>query len=136
MKLLTFHERLLTSFQKHHVRYLIVGGYAVNIYGYIRATLDMDIWIDKDEVNLQNLYKSFIETGYHKEDSEKAIAALKADKIISLFDNSNNKIDIILLYSTVLTFNDAYRRKYSLETGDIVIQVIGFDDLIKIKAGR
>jgi hypothetical protein len=27
------------------VRYLLIGGYAVNYYGYIRTTGDMDIWV-------------------------------------------------------------------------------------------
>jgi hypothetical protein len=34
--------RLLNS---NEVEYLIVGGYAVNYYGYSRATADLDIWI-------------------------------------------------------------------------------------------
>lgn len=27
------------------VKYLVVGGYAVEIYGYPRYTKDMDIWV-------------------------------------------------------------------------------------------
>src|SRR5579863_2916109 len=34
--------RLLNS---REVEYLVVGGYAVNYYGYARATADLDIWI-------------------------------------------------------------------------------------------
>jgi hypothetical protein len=40
--------RLLNS---HDVEYLLVGGYAVNYYGYPRATADLDIWIAIDPVN-------------------------------------------------------------------------------------
>jgi hypothetical protein len=27
------------------VKYLLIGGYAVNVHGYVRATNDLDIWI-------------------------------------------------------------------------------------------
>ena len=30
----------------HKVRYIIVGGFAVNLYGYVRLTQDIDILID------------------------------------------------------------------------------------------
>ena len=33
------------------VDYILVGGWAVNMYGYIRATVDLDIWILADIVN-------------------------------------------------------------------------------------
>lgn len=28
------------------VRYIMVGGVAVNLHGYMRATEDVDVWID------------------------------------------------------------------------------------------
>ncbi|MEP7354036.1 MAG: hypothetical protein ABI824_12465 [Acidobacteriota bacterium] len=30
----------------HEVRFLLIGGYAVNAFGHVRNTVDMDIWID------------------------------------------------------------------------------------------
>lgn len=29
----------------HRVDYLVVGGYAVGLHGYPRATIDLDIWV-------------------------------------------------------------------------------------------
>jgi hypothetical protein len=34
------------SFQKHKVKYITIGGFAVNIYGYNRNTGDLDILIE------------------------------------------------------------------------------------------
>lgn len=31
--------------KKNNLRYMCIGGYAVNYYGFHRATDDMDIWI-------------------------------------------------------------------------------------------
>ena len=36
---------------KHNVRYLLIGGYAVAIHGHPRYTKDLDIWIQMDQSN-------------------------------------------------------------------------------------
>lgn len=33
----------LKLLNKHEVRYLLIGGYAVNFHGYVRATADLDL---------------------------------------------------------------------------------------------
>ena len=138
MKLLEFHQKLLKAFQENSVLYLIVGGYAVNIHGYIRATNDLDLWIDIEQNNLQRIVDAFISMGYNETDSKNAINAVLSNKNISLYDEENNKIDIMQLYSTMLSFSEAYSRKYEFSMDDLKIQVIGYHDLIdtKIKAGR
>lgn len=138
MNLLAFHQKLLKAFQEFSVQYLIVGGYAVGIYGYIRATVDLDIWIDKEQNNLQRIINAFISIGYDESDSNNAMNAIHSNKNVSLYDSENNKIDIIQLYSNELSFAEAYSRKYEFTMDDFRIQVIGYDDLIdtKIKAGR
>ncbi len=40
--------RLLNS---HSVEYLLVGGFAVALHGYPRATADMDVWIARRTEN-------------------------------------------------------------------------------------
>lgn len=40
--------RLLNA---HRVEYLLVGGYAVGLHGYPRATIDLDIWIRASSEN-------------------------------------------------------------------------------------
>lgn len=34
-----------------NIKYLLIGGYAVNYYGFARATADLDIWIAADRAN-------------------------------------------------------------------------------------
>ena len=36
---------LLELFDKHGVMYMLVGGHAVNYYGYVRTTQDIDILV-------------------------------------------------------------------------------------------
>jgi len=41
----------LKALQNNQVKYLLVGGYAVIMNGYVRSTSVMDVWIDKTEEN-------------------------------------------------------------------------------------
>jgi hypothetical protein len=58
--------RLFSSFQKNRVHYLIVGGFAINKYGYHRATGDIDFYIKDSLENRQNLVNALEEMGYGK----------------------------------------------------------------------
>jgi hypothetical protein len=57
-----FHD-FIQCLNKHHVEYILVGGYAVIIRGYSRSTGDMDIWVNKTEANYANLQSAIIEFG-------------------------------------------------------------------------
>jgi hypothetical protein len=62
-----FDEDLLSlwrAFEKWNVRYILVGGFATNLHGYLRSTGDVDIWIDKQLANRKLLRKAFAETGF------------------------------------------------------------------------
>ena len=57
-----FDEDLLNFWQclnKHVVRYIMVGGVAVNLNGYNRATDDIDVWIDDTIENREQYRKAF-----------------------------------------------------------------------------
>ena len=38
----------IESFNQHDVEYILVGGMAVILNGYIRTTGDMDVWVKKN----------------------------------------------------------------------------------------
>ena len=40
------YEEIFREFEQKDVRYLIVGGMAVNLYGYLRLTIDLDLMVD------------------------------------------------------------------------------------------
>jgi hypothetical protein len=44
-------KELLSSFNAHHVKYLIVGGYAVSFHAQPRFTKDLDLFIKADTTN-------------------------------------------------------------------------------------
>ena len=61
------------------VEYLLIGGYAVGYYGYVRATVDMDIWIAIHPGNAEKMVEVLREFGF-------AVAGLSAE----LFLKENN----------------------------------------------
>ena len=52
------------TLNKHQVAYIMVGGFAVNMNGFIRATKDSDLWLQDCLSNRKNLRKAYAELGY------------------------------------------------------------------------
>jgi predicted nucleotidyltransferase len=53
----------LSALYKRKVEFIIVGGAAVNYYGYSRATGDLDIWLKDNLQNRQNLVSALNDYG-------------------------------------------------------------------------
>jgi predicted nucleotidyltransferase len=57
-----FDEELLTfwrSLNSHNVKYIMVGGIAVNFNGYQRSTDDVDVWLEDTVENRQKFRSAF-----------------------------------------------------------------------------
>lgn len=52
------------TLNKNGVTYIMVGGFAVNMHGYIRATKDTDLWLKDEEQGRKGLRATFKELGY------------------------------------------------------------------------
>jgi hypothetical protein len=124
--------RLLNS---HGVEYLLVGGYAVGIYGYPRATGDMDIWVHRTTVNAARLRDVFIEFGYSP-NSINAEMFLDAGKIIRM-GVPPVCIDVLMSVSGA-EFAECYSRRKIESLDSIAASVISLEDLKanKLASGR
>lgn len=138
MNSLAFYSETLETLNKCKVDYLVVGGYAVNIYGYMRSTGDMDLWIDKSQQNLENTKKALLRLSYPKDAIIQGIEELSAKRNISLKHNEFFKIELITFLSSTLKFSEAYQRRTTKSILGIQATVIDFEDLcnLKIKSGR
>ena len=54
---------LFKLLSKNNVRYILVGGLAVNHYGYSRTTGDVDLWLEDTKENRNNIVKTFKDLG-------------------------------------------------------------------------
>ena len=62
-KLSPDHVALLSAFNEHNVKYLVVGGYAVGFHSEPRATKDLDIYIRVDEENSHAVFRALASFG-------------------------------------------------------------------------
>jgi hypothetical protein len=57
------YKDLLSAFQFHGVKYLVVGGFAVIHHSQPRFTKDMDLFIQADTANAKAIYAALAEFG-------------------------------------------------------------------------
>ena len=53
----------IQALNEQQVEYVLVGGMAVILHGYVRSTGDMDIWVNKTKLNYQRLVKAYTQFG-------------------------------------------------------------------------
>ena len=51
------YEDILREFRKQKVKYVLVGGIAVNLLGFLRTTSDLDILVEMSDENLANVVR-------------------------------------------------------------------------------
>jgi hypothetical protein len=56
-------QEFIQSLNINDVEYILVGGYAVILHGYIRSTADMDVWVNKTKENYEKLKKALRQFG-------------------------------------------------------------------------
>ena len=112
------------------VEYLLVGGYAVVFYGYVRYTGDIDFWINPTKVNAKRLVEVLDQFGFGS--LKLTIEDFTKDDQIIQLGYPPNRIDIITSV-TGLVFSDCYPKKKSFSIENIEIQTISLEDLKKNK---
>ena len=55
---------LISLFHKHDIAYVLVGGFAVNYYGYPRMTQDIDFLLYPSKQNAENVMNALREFGF------------------------------------------------------------------------
>jgi predicted nucleotidyltransferase len=115
--------RLLNS---HGVEYLLVGGYAVGVYGYPRATGDMDIWIAVSASNAKKAATVLREFGMPEEKITDELF-LDKDKVIRM-GVPPVRIEVITGASGV-EFSECFSRREVLEIDGLQVNLICLEDL-------
>ena len=127
-------QDVFESFQKHEVRYLVIGGIAAVLYGVPRATFDLDILIEATPENTQHLLDALLDAGMG------TASLTNVDEILSneitIF---KDRVRIDVQTSTPgLRFQDAWVRRNTMEYHGQSFYVASREDLILSKeaAGR
>ncbi len=57
------YREMLQTLLENEVRFLVVGAYALAVYGYPRATGDFDIWVEATQENSKKILSSLMQFG-------------------------------------------------------------------------
>ena len=123
-------SEFLKLLSEHEVKYLLVGGYAVGYYGYVRATADMDIWIEGSEENAAHMVDVIKEFGFDVPELNAALF-LNPKKIVR-FGNPPMRVEIMTKIDGV-NFKSCYKRREVSEWDDVTVHLISLPDLKKNK---
>jgi len=127
-------QDVFASFQRHEVRYLVIGGIAAVLHGVPRATFDLDILIEPSVDNAKRLLMALSEAGLG------TASLLGAEELlaneITIF---KDRVRIDVQTSTPgLDFATAWERRQVMRYHDQPFFVVSKQDLIRSKraAGR
>ncbi len=128
-------KEFLKSLNAHDVHYLIVGGYAVGYHGYPRATIDLDVWIDRDPRNAERLVRVVREFGFDVPDLSPDV--FMADRKIVRLGRPPLRIEVMTAASGI-EFRQCYERRVRAVLDEVPADFISLPDLRRNKraAGR
>jgi hypothetical protein len=123
------HIKLLGLLLKNKVEFIIIGGYAVIIHGYVRTTGDLDIWLKPDNDNKRRLVEALREFRINKESLNAVTDRDFTQAIAFHYGFVPDKVDFITR-TTGITFDAAIKKVDIFQVDEIMIPVLNLHDLI------
>lgn len=110
--------------------FLIVGGHALSVHGYVRATMDFDIWVRPTPENAARAYQAIVRFGAPLH----GLTAndLATPGLIYQIGVKPERIDILTALSGV-DFETAWSRRIQAIVDGNTYNVIGLQDLVANK---
>lgn len=144
-----FYLDLFRALEKHEVRYLLVGGLAMNLHGVPRMTMDVDVVLALDDANLDAFIDAVHGLGLKPQlpvrlekikdaESRKAWISEKNMVAFSLVGENVSVPTVDVLIHHPLDFDKAFVSADIREVDGVRIRLTNIDDMIRLKefAGR
>ncbi len=123
-------QELLRSLNRNNVRYLLIGGYAVILNGYIRNTTDLDVCVASDDENAIRLVRALKEFGFDVPGLDGSLFTKPKSLVRMGFEPL--KVEIIN-YLEGVDFETAYSNRNVIQLAGLKIDLISVEDLIANK---
>lgn len=144
MTLLSFYEAIFAKLQEKNIKYLIIGGIAVNLHGVQRATADIDLMLALEKKNILDFVAITKELGLVPKVPVKAEDLANASKlkkwkkeknmkVFSFADPNRPYVTIDIMIENQIPFNSAYKRRKTVPAWGIKVEIASIPDLIKLK---
>lgn len=121
---------LIELLNRHGVRYLAVGGFAVAVHGRPRYTKDLDLWVEVSTDNAKRIIAALEDFGFASLGLKEA-DFLDPDVVIQL-GYEPNRVDF-LTRLTGVDFAEAYPMRVSTKISDLEVPVIDRGSLVANK---
>jgi hypothetical protein len=128
------YQDVFKSFQRHDVKYVVIGGIASILHGVPRATFDLDILIEAETENARRLLDALLEAGLGT-----ASLTTAEDLLANEITVFRDRVRIDVQTSTPgIRFADAWRNRKTVDYQGQKFFVLSKADLIASKraAGR
>jgi len=116
----------LKSLSSHRVEYLLIGGYAVGLHGFPRATADLDVWVSINPENADRIVEALKEFGFGTPDLKPSLFLIE-DKVVRM-GVPPLRIDILTSIEGV-QFDDCFKRRQVIAIGELELPLISLADL-------
>ncbi len=124
------YKKFIQSLNCNHVRYLVIGGYAVALHGYPRYTKDIDVWLEISPENAVKIVKALEQFGFGSLGLQ-ANDFLVPDQIIQL-GYPPHRIDLLATPAGI-NFENCYASRVQVVIDNITVNFIDLDNLKKNK---
>lgn len=117
------------SFQKHNVKYLVIGGIAAVLYGIPRVTFDLDILIEPTRKNARHLLDALLDAGLG------TASLTDVDEILSneiTIFKDRVRVDVQTKTPGII-FKDSWVRKKTMNYQGQQFYIVCVEDLIASK---
>ena len=121
--------RVCAALNEHGAKYLVIGGIACVLHGYVRATSDVDILIERSLENARRVLDALgaIGWGFAQEWRAEEILARPITVI-----GDDPQVDIFTVAWSI-KYDGAAARASTVTVEGVAIPLIGIDDLIETK---
>ncbi len=124
------YKEMLQCLLEEDVRFLLVGAYAVAVYGYPRATKGIDIFVRAAPGNAASLMKALARFGAPLSDVSES--DFSTEGVVFQIGNSPRRIDILTRISGV-EFENAYAKSKTISIAGMEVPIISLEGLIANK---
>jgi len=144
-----FYGKVFKALNKAKVKYVIAGGVAVVLYGYMRNTGDLDLIVFLEERNLEKFYNALKSVGYmpkvpvtkeqFRDKKQRDLWKKEKGMIVFSFVYKDPPFQLIDMFvNEPIAFNEIYKKKKDISAGGIRVPLINIDHLLQLKrkAGR
>ena len=138
------YKKILSELEKQSVKYLVIGGIAVNLYGHPRVTKDLDLMISFEKTNMTKfieIIKLFklrprvpVEIEELADANKREIWKQERNMKVFSFYNPENDLEVIdIMIQDYINFDEAYKNVEKVSDGSLTVSMISIDDLIRLK---